>query len=163
MSFTRIRLMVLVMIVAVLAAACGGGAASPTSAPAGDPTASGESTGGGTTGGGDSAGDPAAAVEGFYAALYGGEGNIADFVCATTPEFADALQQAADASSAAMAEATISIEGLTYTVSDETADSATVTVEGNIVYTMAGTDTPVPYGPIPHNVVNEDGAWKVCG
>ncbi len=146
----RFRASVVLLIVVLIAAACSGNA-TPTSAP--------------SDSGGDAsaAGDPAEAVRGLYAALYAREGNVADFACAAVPEFASGLQQSVDASSAAFANATINVSGLNFTVSEQDADSATVTVEGQIVYTVSGIDTPVPLGPVPHNVVVENGAWKVCG
>lgn len=149
---SRLRLSVAMLIVVLLAAACGGTA---TTTPAPDSNTSG--------GDASAAGDPAEAVRGFYTALYGGEGDVASFACAAAPGFADALQQSADASSAAFANATINVSGLNYAVSEQDADSATVTVDGQIIYTVSGIDTPVPYGPVPHNVVVENGAWKVCG
>ncbi len=149
----RFRLSVVLLIVMLIAAACGG-TATNTPAP---------SDSGSTGGDASAAGDPAEPVRGLYAALYGREGTAADFACAAAPGFADALQQSADASAAAFANATINVSGLNYTVSEQDADSATVTVEGQVVYSVSGIDTPVPLGPIPHTVVVENGAWKVCG
>jgi hypothetical protein len=150
MKIARIHVMILGLIVVMLAAACGGGA---TPAPTTAPTDSGDAS---------SAGDPAAAAQAFYEAVYTGEDPSA-FICSTSPEFADAFRQAVETSAQTMPGATVDASGLTYTVSDETADSATVTVDGEIVYTVSGVDTPIPLVATPVNVVNEDGTWKVCG
>jgi uncharacterized protein YdeI (BOF family) len=156
MKIARVLPFALIMIVALLAAACGGGAASPTATPA---PSGGEST---PEGGGESAGGgPAAAVQGFFEALYTG-GDISPFVCSTAG-VADAYQAAADASAAAFQGAEIDVSGLTYTVSDETADSATVTVSGEIVYTVAGNATSSPFTEAAMSAVNEGGTWKFCG
>jgi hypothetical protein len=162
MKIARIRLIVLVMIGALFAAACTGGA-SPTAAPA--PTTAPADSGDATESSGDASsasGDAAAAAEGFYLAIYAGE-DPAAFVCASAPGFAEAFTQAAEASAAAMQGATVDASGLTFTVTEEDADSATVEVAGEIVYTVSGVDTPIPYPATPVNVVVEDGAWKVCG
>jgi hypothetical protein len=151
MKMARVLPIALLLIVALLAAACGGGAASPTTAPAEDNS------------GDTAAGGPAEAVQAFYEALYTGQENIADFVCAASPEIVDTYEQAAEASAAAFADAEINVSGLTYNVTEEDADSATVEVSGEIVYTVAGNDTAVPLPAVPIPVVNEDGAWKVCG
>jgi hypothetical protein len=156
MKITRIQLMLLGVIVVLVAAACGGGATpAPTTAPADSGDTSGDS------GDASSAGDPAAAVQGFFEAVYAGE-DPSGFVCSTSPEIADAFRQAAEASAAAMTDAEVDASGLTYTVSDETAESAVVTVEGEVVYTVSGVDTAVPFAATPVNVVVEDGAWKLC-
>ena len=147
----RLRLLALMLIVAILAAACSGNA---TNTPAANPTSD--------SGGSSAAGDPTDAVRGFYAAVYTG-GEADPYVCAAAPQFADAVEQGAQQSAAVFANATINLDGLTYTVSEQADTTATVTVEGQILYSISGVDTPVPFGPMPHQVVLENGSWKVCG
>jgi hypothetical protein len=158
MKIARVLPFALLLIVALLLAACGGGATATTAPATTAPADSGtpESTGEASASGG-----PAAAVQGFFEALYTG-GDIAPFVCSQAG-VADAYQQAADASAAAFQGAEIDVSGLTYTVSDETADSATVTVSGEVVYTVAGNDTASPFPESAMSAVNEDGTWKFCG
>lgn len=106
--------------------------------------------------------DPAAAVRGLYAALYTHEGNPADFVCATAPDFVTALEDSIEASNAAFDNATINISGLAYNVMNQDASSATVIVQGQIIYTISGRDTPVRIAT-NHTLVAENREWKVCG
>lgn len=148
MKIARVLPIALLLIVALLAAACGGGAA-PTTAPADDNS------------GDAAAGSPAEAAQGFFEAIYTG-GDASAFVCSEAG-VADAYEQAAEASAAAFAEAEIDVSGLTFNVTEESADSATVEVAGEVVYTMAGVTTPVTLPASSVRMVNEDGAWKFCG
>jgi hypothetical protein len=148
MKIARVLPIALLLIVALLAAACGGGA---TPAPAEDNTGDNTSASGG----------PADAARGFFEAIYTG-GDASAFVCSEAG-VADAYEQAAEASAAAFADAEIDASGLTFAVSDETADSATVEVAGEIVYTISGVTTPVTLPASSVRMVNESGSWKFCG
>ncbi|HLU10888.1 MAG TPA: hypothetical protein VK003_14550 [Oceanobacillus sp.] len=150
MKIARIVPIALLLIVALLAAACGGGAAEPTSAPSGDNNESSSSGGG-----------PAAAVQAFFEAVYGGDENIVDYVCSSSPEIVDTYEQAAEAL-ATVPDTTIDTSGLTYTVTEENADSATVEVSGELSVTAAGQTMSTPFQAVPIPVVNENGSWKVC-
>ena len=147
MKFSRILSVLLLIVVAAVAAACSGNGANPTAAPADNSAAS---------------GTPADAVKGFFTAVYTNADPSA-YVCSTAG-IADAYKQAAEASAAAMpAGVTVNVDGLTFTTSDETADKATVTVAGQIVYTVSGNDTPIPFPSTAMSAVKEDGNWKFCG
>jgi hypothetical protein len=150
MKFSRVITLILALVIAVLAAACSP-SASPTAAPGGDT---------GSTGG---AGDPAAAVKGFYDALYTG-GDVAAFVCNAAGVDKATLEagykSAADALTASGAK--VDTSGLTYTASNVTADKATVTVGGKLSLDMAGTKTDSPMPDTPINVAKEGDAWKIC-
>jgi putative lipoprotein len=106
--------------------------------------------------------DPAAVVQAFFEALYTGE-DPSPFVCGTMPEVADAYRQAADAMAEAFADATVDLSGLTYTVTDEEEDRVAVEVGGEMMFTVSGFDTAVPFPTISITVTNDDGTWKVCG
>lgn len=131
-------------------AACG---TSPTAAPTTAPTAD----TGGTTDGGDASGDgPAAAVQGFFEALTTGDVETANtFYC-------EAYNVPTPSASLAVPDATYDFSGVTYTVSDETAETATVTIGGSYTVTVSGVDTSAPLPGIPYTVRNENGEWKIC-
>jgi len=151
MKFSRILSILLLIVVAIAAAACSNSGASPTAAPA-------DNSGNNSA----ASGTPADAVKGFFTAVYTSADPSA-YVCSTAG-IADAYKQAAEASAAAMpAGVTVNVDGLTFTTSDETADKATVTVAGQIVYTVSGNDTPIPFPSTAMSAVNEGGSWKFCG
>jgi predicted small lipoprotein YifL len=133
-------------------AACGG--TSPTAAPTTAPTAE---------GGGEASGDgPAAAVQAYTEAIFSGDGETAaSFLCeASTIEIPPP-------SVVEGVTVTYDFSGLTYTVSDETADSATVTVSGSYVTNteVGGQTTPITVdlpADITYPVTNENGSWKIC-
>lgn len=147
MNISRLRLVLVMMVIALLAAACGGDTP-PANTPSGDNNTT-------TTSGG-----PADVAKAFFDALYSG-GDVTSHVCETSPEIAASFEQAAQAAASAMANADISTSGLTYTVSEETADRATVQVGGNVTYTISGTGTDVPLS-VPVTLTNVNGAWKIC-
>ncbi len=133
----------LVFVLALLAAACSSGGASPTATP--------QTTGAAT---------PADAIKGFMDAAYTRQ-DASPYVC-STPNVADTFEVAAAASSA-MQGASADTSGLTYTVKNQTADKATVTVAGQIVYTLLSNSTPVQFPTSDVNAVKEGGFWKFCG
>jgi hypothetical protein len=96
----------------------------------------------------------------FYEALFQG-GDSASFVCAESPEIAAVFEQASLLASMAMA--TVDLSGLNIVVTGQTAESATVTVSGNIVYRNPAGATTEEYPETSVHVVNENGTWKVCG
>ncbi len=126
-----------------LLAACSGSGASPTATPA---------TSGAAT--------PVEAVKGFFSAVYGGQDTSA--LTCSIPDVADMFRVAA-AASAALQGATIDISGLTYTVKDQTADSATVTVAGQIVTSVLDNKSSADFPTTDMSAVKEGGFWKFCG
>jgi hypothetical protein len=144
MSISRLRLAIVMMIVLVFAAACGG-----NTPPASNNQSQSTSEG------------PAVVAQAFIEDLYGGE-SVAGYICASAPGAAAAFEQAAEASAAGMANATVDTSGLTYTVTEETAERATVQVDGNIVYSASGVDAPVPFNVLIV-LMNESGTWRICG
>jgi hypothetical protein len=132
------------IVMITLLAACSGNSASPTVPPAATAPVA-------TT--------PVEAVKDFFAAIYSGQ-DVSALVC-STPGVGDAFRVAA-AASAAMPGASVDISGLTYTVKDQTADSATVTVAGKITTNVIGNSSSVDFPTADISVVNESG-WKFCG
>jgi hypothetical protein len=134
-------------------AACGG--TTPTTAPTAD-------AGGTTGGGGDTSGGPAAVVQAYTEAIFSNDGETAaSLLCESStiqippPSVVEGVTMTYDFS------------GLTYTVSDETADSATVTVSGSYVTNAeaGGQTTSLPVdlpADIVYPVTNENGSWKIC-
>jgi hypothetical protein len=133
-----------ILAIALLVTACGGGAPANTS----------------NTGGGD----PAAGAKAFFDALYAGN-SVDSLICTSAAETAAAIksgmQQMRDMMTAQGA--TVDASGLTYTVSNQTADAADVTVAGNLKVTAAGASTDTPFPATPVKMRNEGGSWKVCG
>ncbi|MBC8170126.1 MAG: hypothetical protein H7X77_00570 [Anaerolineae bacterium] len=114
-------------------------------------------------GGSSTSGTPADAAKGFmdaFAAL--DVEKMKSFLCTAQAAAADGL---ATGFGEAGTEAKLDASGLTYAVSNETADSATVTISGNIKAEVAGTSTDLPATSMfPDGLVitKESGAWKVC-
>ncbi|HUN09261.1 MAG TPA: hypothetical protein PLQ56_21820 [Aggregatilineales bacterium] len=143
----RVSWMVMLVVIALIAAACGGQAATT-----GDANSS------------ASGGSPADTVKSFITAVFTGEGDISSFVCSSMDEaqrtaMLSAMNSMAD--SLKQANATVDLSGLTFTVQDETAESATVVVGGSMKVTMAGTTQDSPMGDATFPVRNENG-WKLC-
>ncbi len=133
-----------VMLVAVLAACSGG------SAPANTPAASSDT--------------PESVASAFFQASFAGDIETAkNYVCAA---MASEISDEAAAAMAAMAEAKMDFSGVTFTASDVTDTSATVTASGTLKVEMAGVTQELNFadmGPgasVP--LVKENGAWKVC-
>jgi hypothetical protein len=99
-------------------------------------------------------------VAAFYEALFQGE-DAASFVCAASPEIAAVFEQASLLASMAMA--TVDVSELRYVVSEQTAESATVTVSGDLVYRNPAGVATEEYPETSVHAVNESGMWKVCG
>jgi predicted small lipoprotein YifL len=152
------KLIMVLWVMAMLAlAACGtaGPTAAPTNAPVTDATeeagdADAESASGG----------PVDAVRTFLQATYDGDTDaVASMYCAAIPT--DSMPPSATQTEGVEYD----LSGLTFTVENETADSADVTVGGTLTLNMdvAGTVTSssVDYTAVTYNLVNEDG-WKIC-
>jgi hypothetical protein len=109
-------------------------------------------------------GDPAAGAKAFFDALYAGN-SVDSMVCSTEVETATAIKSSMEQMRDVLAAngAVVDASGLTYTVANQTAETADVTVGGNLRVTVAetGTDTPFPSSTI--RMRNEGGTWKVCG
>jgi hypothetical protein len=150
-TLKSIRMLSIVTVLLLTLAACGGNAPAATTAP------------GNTS---ESAATTAdAAVRGFLDSLYSGTGQPADFICsAVTAEqrtqMEDGFKQVAAAFTSTGA--TVDTSGLTYTITNETADSATVEVGGNLSVDVSGTKTDVPLSGMAVPVKKEGDAWKVC-
>lgn len=114
-------------------------------------------------GGGASSGSPTDAAKGFmdaFAALDAEK--MGSFLCAAQ---ADAAEGLSTGFGDAGAEVKLDASGLTYAVSNETADSATVNISGNIKTETAGVSTDLPATSMfPEGLAmsKENGAWKVC-
>jgi hypothetical protein len=137
-----LKITVLILIVTLLSA-CSGSTPGPTATPAPGAT------------------NPVDAIKGFFTAVYTSQ-DPAPYVCAT-PGVADAFEVAARISMAATQGATVDPSGLTFTVKDQSADKATVSVAGQISYTMLNNQTSAPFPTSDVSAVNENGSWKFCG
>ncbi len=147
-TILRLRLLIIVISVSLTAAACGGSQTAPTSTPVGSSR--------------PASGDPLAMIADFYEALYGG-GDAASFVCAASPEVAAVFRQSAALAGIAAVAAEVDLSRMTYSASDQTADSLTVTISGDVVYRRGENEEIVEYPETSIYVVNENGTWKVCG
>jgi hypothetical protein len=145
MNTFAFRLVILMILTALAATGCGGANTPPT--PTRDSSI-------------PATGDPAEMVAEFYEALFSG-GDPAAFVCAASPEVAAVFRQAS--AMASMGLATVDISGLNIVVTEQTAESATVTVSGNLIYRSPAGETTEEYPETSVYVVNEGGTWKVCG
>ena len=139
------RFLALLMIVAALTAACGSANTPPT--PTRDSSI-------------PASGDPAEMVAEFYEALFSG-GDPSAFVCAQSPEVAAVFRQASVMANMTMA--TVDISGLNIIVTEQTPESATVTVSGHLIYRTGGSEATEDYAETSIYIVNESGTWKVCG
>ena len=126
-----------------LLAACSSGSASPTATPP------------------PGAATPVDAVKDFFVAAYTGQ-DPSPYVCSTSG-VADSFEVAARVSAATMQGASVDTSGLTFTVKNQTADKATVSVAGQLVYNLINNTTPVQFPASDINAVNENGSWKFCG
>ena len=134
--------LVFVLIVTLLAA-CSSGSASPTVTPA------------------SGAASPVEAIKNFFVAVYTGQ-DPSPFVCSTSG-VADDFEIAARVSAATMQGATVDTSGLTFTVKNQTADKATVSVAGQLVYNLISNKSSVDFPASDINAVKEGGFWKFCG
>ncbi|HVU11764.1 MAG TPA: hypothetical protein VHD90_10810 [Phototrophicaceae bacterium] len=142
MKITRMFSLVFVLVVAVAAAACSSGSPSPTATPV------------------PGAADPVTAVKDFFTAAYGGQDTSA-YTCSSNSAAAETFQVAAAASRASGS--SVDTSGLTFTVKTQTADKATVTVGGELSYSLLTSQTTATFPTTDVSVVNEGGTWKFCG
>jgi PBP1b-binding outer membrane lipoprotein LpoB len=139
---------VAVLMLALVLAACGGGtpAVAATQAPA------------------VSAETPESVAKTFVEATF--SGNIDSAKTVVCAAMAAELTDEAAAAMSAMAEAEMDFSGLTFTASDVTDTTATVTVSGILKMTMAGVTQDMDFsdmGPgAAFPLVKEGGARKVC-
>jgi ABC-type glycerol-3-phosphate transport system substrate-binding protein len=145
----QIRWILMLVVIALIAAACGGQAPTTT-----------ENTGDTSSTGGS----PVDAARGYMEAALTGEGDVASFICSSITEeqrtqIVDAVNSMADTYE--QMGATVDLSGLTYTVEDETAETATVVLGGAIMVTVSGTTQEVPMTEVSYPVRNENG-WKIC-
>lgn len=142
-NFSKYPLLVMVLVmVAAVTAACGGGGDTPSGA----------------------SNTPEQAVKSFLEAAFAGNTDALNAnLCAA--EQTNSEQAAQAFASMAASGATINIESATYTTSNQTDTSATVTVGGSGTVTVQGQAAPFPLDGAfpPFTVANESGAWKVCG
>lgn len=118
--------------------------------------------GGGGGGGSTTSGTPADAAKGFMEAFASlNADTMKTYLCSAQASSADALSGSFAPEGV---EITIDASGLTYTVSNETADSATVTITGNLKVTTAGVAQDLPVDQVfpEFPMSKENGAWKVC-
>jgi hypothetical protein len=139
---TRFVTVLSILAIGLLLSACGGGAASNTSG----------------------GGDPAAAAKAFFDALYGGN-PVDSMICSAAGSAAAdmqaSLEQMRDTLTASGA--TVDTSGLTFTTSNQSGDTADVTVGGNLKVTVSGVTTDTPFTGAVMKMRNEGGSWKVCG
>jgi hypothetical protein len=112
-------------------------------------------------GGGGASGSPEDAAKGFmesFAAL--DAERAAGFLCEAQAEQADQLTEGFEGTEGI----TIDVTGLTYTASNVTDTTATVTIGGNMVVSAAGQSQEMPVDTLfpEFPVVVENGAWKIC-
>lgn len=124
----------------------------------------GGSSGGG--GGGGGSGSPEDAAKAYFEAAFAGNADgIRTALCKAQAAQADAIASAFGSMAGAVpgVEVALDFSGLTYTVSDATDTSATVTVGGELGVTVGGASQKTPLSGIPPlQVIVEDGAWKLC-
>jgi hypothetical protein len=151
-SMKYVGMMVLAAVLASVLAACGGATApAATNAPSG-----GNTTGGAMT---DTAENTA---RGFIAIAFGGEGNIADYVCSAGDSTALTAGFSSIADTYRQMNATMDVSGFTYTVTEE-GDRATIAIGGNLKFTVSGTASEAPMTGLTLTAVKEGDAWKICG
>ncbi|MBX3062139.1 MAG: hypothetical protein KF726_04135 [Anaerolineae bacterium] len=136
----------------------------------GTPGDTGANTGGagatsdGSTSGGATAGDPVAAAQIFVQSLYAG-GVVDGMLCLTDANAATSVRTAMEQTrdSAMTNGGTVDTSALTYMVTNQTADSAEVAVDGNLSITANGSTNASTFPPTTLRMRNEGGVWKVCG
>lgn len=138
--------MIAVLMLALVLAACGGGAAPAATQPAAQTDT------------------PESVAKTFVEATF--SGNIESARTVVCAAMAAELTDEAAAAMSAMAEATMDFSGLTFTASDVTDTSATVTVGGVLKMTMGEESQDLNFADMGPNaafpLVKENGAWKVC-
>ena len=133
------RVLIVALLAALLLAACGGASGG----------------GGGAQSGGAG---PADVAKQFMDNVYSG-GDIAPLVCSAAASEVESMRDAL--AQVAASGATVDTSGLTYTVQNESGDTAEVAVGGTIKVTVAGAETEVPMTDMTIPMRNENG-WKVC-
>ncbi|PJF23000.1 MAG: hypothetical protein CUN56_03115 [Phototrophicales bacterium] len=140
----RLILIVAMTLIAALAAACGGGD-------------------GGSSGGGG-AGNPEDAGREFLNAAFSMDVEKArSIVCEARR---GEIEEPSDEDRAALEAVEIDLSGLEFTVSDQTDNSAMLTVSGNVTMSMEGQEMELPvdqmFGDEAIPVIVENGKWVVC-
>lgn len=110
-------------------------------------------------------GSPGDAAKGFVEATLGSEGDPGSFLCSEVPSAVrDQMTKGLDGVKAAFAQAnaTIDFSGLTYTVQNESGDSAEVVVGGKLKVSVANVNQESDFPSTTYTMKNENG-WKVCG
>lgn len=137
----RLTGVLVVLLLSVMVTACGGG--------------------GGDGGGGG--GTPADAAKGFIDGFAAQNAEtMRSFLCSAQSSGADEL---AAGFSALGSDVKLDAAGVTYTVTNETADSATVKLGGTMKMEAAGVSTDQPVDGMFDEglpMTKENGAWKVC-
>src|SRR5690349_3923180 len=103
-------------------------------------------------GGAPAAGKPEDAAKAMMDALFSGK-DIAPMVCSSAQSQVSAMKTSLG--SIASAGATIDTSGLTYTASNVSGDTATVTVAGNMKITVNGTSNTTAFPSAPIKMKNE--------
>lgn len=151
LNVSRLTMVMALLMAALVVAACS--PASPT--PAGDLTAD------ATTAASEpmSSTGAAAAVEGFYEALFSG-GDAAAFVCASAD--AAEVQQIHRRVADAYEGATIDTSALTFEAGETEPGKALVMINGSLSADAAGVKTEIPVVVPPVSVSLEGDSWKIC-
>jgi hypothetical protein len=106
-------------------------------------------------------GDAAAAVEGFYEALFSG-GDTAAFVCssADAAEIEQIHSRIADAYKET--DAVIDTSALTFEAGETEPGKALVMINGSLSVDQSGVKTDIPVVVPPVSVSLEGDSWKIC-
>ncbi|HRF93780.1 MAG TPA: DUF4878 domain-containing protein [Aggregatilineales bacterium] len=146
-QFSKPVLLISLLVMMFIMTACGG-----------DDSASGIVVGGG-------ADSPQEAVELFLRAVYDGELERAiSFVCTAQREPMRLLYADMTAAYEALQEVTVDLSGLTYTVTAEEEETATIAIIGDVKVTVGGEDRFINVDERFSAVAlkKEDELWRVC-
>ena len=143
----RSILAVMILAMGVILSACGGN--------------NGSNSNNSSSGGGN--GSPSDAVKGYLTAVFAGNA-IDSYLCTSDSAGSAAIKQGMNTikTSLSASGATIDVSGLTYTVANQTSDTADVKVAGTLKMTVGGNSSDAPFQAMTVKTKNESG-WKVCG
>lgn len=108
-------------------------------------------------------GGPIDPVRGYLEAVMSG-GNTTPFFCSSmTDETRNQISPVTDAITTMNQQPGVTVEltGITYTVENETTETATVVLSGNVRVTLGDVSSESPVERLSFPVKNEDG-WKIC-
>ncbi len=118
-----------------------------------------------SSGSSGAANSPIEAAQRMFRWSYTGEGDLDELFCSTMPDLVrETMQEAVNQFAVGLTTAAMSIDlsGVTYTVENETATTATVLVEGTIRYIVGESSTEEAVGLMNYDFVFENGGWRYC-